>query len=207
MTLVIAVDNEGEGRKKRDFEEMENTNSRYDQSMTPSGKHGSLPHSSSAYSPLKRRSFSWEQSGSSHHTTNAVIVEAATRQELHQDFFCDTPDFLTKRFEADEGKIGAILTKVKKEKTYKNSRWDHLPQGNVAEAALLEGNILPDLLPGHLFPGSANEHLPLDRGHTRLVLETGRPIIFAKSLLEFVGAMRDAIKGEYPIPFTTLCQC
>ncbi|KAF7964678.1 hypothetical protein HWV62_4197 [Athelia sp. TMB] len=135
MTLVTAIDNEGEGRKKRDFKEM----------------------------------------------------------ELYQDVFCNT-HFLAKP--AGEVKIGAVVTKAKEKKIERHSPWDYLPQGNVAGATLLEGDIVPDLLPEYLLFRIRQQTPPLDRVHTRLVLETDQPIIFAKSLLMFVGAMRDVIK-EY----------
>lgn len=41
---------------------------------------------------------------------------------------------------------------------------------------------------------------PQSRTHSRLVMKTfGRPIMFAKSLLELVGAMRDALVGMYSL--------
>ncbi|KAF7967135.1 hypothetical protein HWV62_35694 [Athelia sp. TMB] len=133
MTLVTAIDNEGDGRKKRDLKEM----------------------------------------------------------ELYQDVFCNT-HFLAKP--AGEVKIGAVVTKAKEKKIERHSPWDYLPQGNVAGATLLEGDIVPDLLPEYLLFRIRQQTPPLDRVHTRLVLETDQPIIFAKSLLMFVGAMRDVIK-------------
>ncbi|KAF7970572.1 hypothetical protein HWV62_23679 [Athelia sp. TMB] len=109
MTFQTAIDNDGKGLKKRDFEEMENTNSSF-----------------GAYSSISNK------------PTKATFVEAVIRHELHQDLFCNTPDFLTKLFKADESAVEAIFTDAETKKIYEHSRWAQFPQGKVAEAEVYE---------------------------------------------------------------------
>ncbi|KAF7976946.1 hypothetical protein HWV62_4994 [Athelia sp. TMB] len=109
MTFQTAIDNDGKGLKKRDFEEMENSNS-----------------SLGVYSSISNK------------PTKATFVEAVIRHELHQDLFCNTPDFLTKLFKADESAVEAIFTDAETKKICEHSRWAQFPQGKVAEAEVYE---------------------------------------------------------------------
>ncbi|KAF7965965.1 hypothetical protein HWV62_40730 [Athelia sp. TMB] len=89
--------------------------------------------------PLKRRQCSLGvYSSISNKPTKATFVEAVICHELHQDLFCDTPDFLKKLFKADESAVKAIFADAQRKKLYKRSQWTQFPRGKVAEAEVYE---------------------------------------------------------------------